>query len=758
MRFLDRRVLAFGVAISAVPGVGASIAQTSLPEVTVNQPAPGSAHPKATKRTTPHPPSPGSAAAPQAPATSPQTGQAASGTPTPSLTPAQQLAAKTTTLDQKRSNILPRVGTNSYDLGQGVIAALPQGDDAPIEKALLQTPGFSQDSAASGALHLRNEHANVQYRINDILLPDGVSGFGQVLDSGIVGNIGVIDGALPAQYGLHTSGIVDITTKSGAFDGGGSISVYGGSHQTITPSFEYGGTVGDTQYFVSGRYFGSNEGIENTTASANAIHDHSDQEKFFGYASTLLGEGARLSIMTGAAVGNYQIPNNPGQPANFSVPGIGALNSSQLNENQFEQNYFNVAALQQTIGNVDYQISAFSRYSTLHFTPDPVGDLVFNGVASDVFRSSLLNGVQGDAAIKLNDAHTLRLGFTGSGEHTQAANTSTVFPVDAGGNVNGSPFTAPTDSSSKTGWLLGVYAQDEWKITNQLTLNAGLRFDQMYEYVDANQFSPRISATYKPFESTTFHAGFARNFTPPEMALAAPTNLAEFAGTTQQPSVNLDSPVQPERSNVYDVGVDQKLGDGLTAGLDAYYKTATDLLDDGQFGQANTLTAFNYARGWNEGVEGKVKYENGNFEAYGNLSWGHQYATDFVSNQFLIDAATYAFAMTHYIPTDHSQTWTGSAGASYLWYGTRFSADMIYGSGLRDGFANLGTVPAYTQLNLGLSHEFKWSPNYKPLTVRFDVVNALNSTYEIRDGTGIGVFAPQFGPSRGFFVGLSQAL
>ena len=30
--------------------------------------------------------------------------------------------------------------------------------------------------------------------------------------------------------------------------------------------------------------------------------------------------------------------------------------------------------------------------------------------------------------------------------------------------------------------------------------------------------------------------------------------------------------------------------------------------------------------------------------------------------------------------------------------------------------------------------------------------------YEIRDGTGVGVGAPQFGPRRGFFVGLSQAL
>ena len=132
---------------------------------------------------------------------------------------------------------------------------------------------------------------------------------------------------------------------------------------------------------------------------------------------------------------------------------------------------------------------------------------------------------------------------------------------------------------------------------------------------------------------------------------------------------------------------------------------------------------------------------------------------DVVSNQFLFtDPVEYAYMATHYIPTDHSQTWTGSAGASYLWYGTRFSADMIFGSGLRSGFANLGTVPAYTQVNVGLSHEFKWSPNEKPLTVRFDVVNLFDSIYEIRSGSGIGVFAPQYGPRRGFYLGISQAL
>ena len=101
---------------------------------------------------------------------------------------------------------------------------------------------------------------------------------------------------------------------------------------------------------------------------------------------------------------------------------------------------------------------------------------------------------------------------------------------------------------------------------------------------------------------------------------------------------------------------------------------------------------------------------------------------------------------------------TGSAGASYLWNGTRFSASMIYGSGLRSGFANTDHVPSYTQVNMGVSHEFMFPGWTKPTTLRFDVVNVFDKIYEIRDGSGIGVFAPQFGPRRGFYFGISQKI
>ncbi len=234
----------------------------------------------------------------------------------------------------------------------------------------------------------------------------------------------------------------------------------------------------------------------------------------------------------------------------------------------------------------------------------------------------------------------------------------------------------------------------------------------------------------------------------------------------------------PERSHYFDAGVDQKIPFGcytaaakdcttLDLGIDAYYKIAQDLLDNGTFGQALVLSGFNYAKGINEGIELSAKFNSGNFQAYGNLAVGQEKATQVVSNQYLFDNVTpladlgglteFQYIQSHWIYTDHNQFVTASAGLSYLWNGTRFSTDMIYGSGLRTGDANIGSEAPYAQFNAGLSHEFAM-PDGKPLTVRFDVVNLFDTIYQIRSGSGIGVFAPQFGPRRGYFIGLSRKI
>ncbi|HWF94374.1 MAG TPA: TonB-dependent receptor [Xanthobacteraceae bacterium] len=721
---------------------------------------------------------------------------------------ARQVQTQVTTFNDMRSNIYTSVGANQTSISKEDVQKLPQGENTPPDKVLVQTlPGVSQDSAESGGLHVRNEHGNVAYRINGIMLPDGVAGYGPILETGMIGNLSLLTGALPAEFGLRTAAVVDITTRDGAFDNGGKISVYGGSHDTFTTSYEYGGTIGGdcrsappapgmfvkapppgscgpvTEYFFTGRYYTSALGLENPTSAPEAIHDLTKQERGFGYISTIIDPTTRVSFITGASLGKFQVPDNPGQvPALASAFGVTNLDSTRLDENQQERTYFNVLSLQKSVNDVDFQLSYFNRYSSVHFVPDTVGDLLFNGVASDVYRATFANGVQGDGSYKVNDAHTLRTGFSVTAEKTQNTNLSTVEPcmICDGTDTVDAPFTV-TDSIAKLGYLYGVYVQDEWKLTNQLTINAGLRFDQMDEYVSANQLSPRVNVVFTPFQGTTLHAGYARNFTPPPQTISAPVNIAAFLTPTNTgtPAVTKEDPVLPERANVFDAGVTQVFSRGcaplsgnaftkapprvsddcerIEFGVDAYYKTAKDLLDDGQFGAALVTSGFNYEKAYNEGVELSAKYRDGDFRAYGNVAWGIQKGTNIVSNQFLFGPDELAFIAAHYIFTDHTQTWTGSAGVSYLWWGTQFSADMIFGSGLRNGDFNSTHLPFYTQVNAGVSHEFV-GLTAKPFTLRLDVVNLFDTVYELRDGSGIGVFAPQFGPRRGVFAGWSQKL
>ncbi|HUZ33792.1 MAG TPA: TonB-dependent receptor [Xanthobacteraceae bacterium] len=687
----------------------------------------------------------------------PNAAQAAAAQPN-APTPAQAaLDAKMQAMDQARDNLLPKIGATMDTLSRQAIEALPQGDNTPIDKVILQFPGVSYDSAVSNpSFHVRNEYASVQIRINGVVVPEGVSALGPFLDTNFIGSLSLLTGTLPAQYGGRTAGVLDITSRSFAVPGG-EVSLYGGSRQTITPSVDYGGGFGNSEYFVSARGNWNALGLENPTASPDALHDRTQQGKFFGYASTMLDESTRFSLISAYSHSAFQIPNNPNQtplgdfgPANY--------NSLSLNENEYDTYLVNIAALQKKGTDGDAQLAVFSRYAKVNFVPDVFGDLVFNDVASNVIRESLLNGTQFDTSYIVNDRHTLRGGFVVTEEQTNVNNVSTVLPTVGGVVPPGSTPFAITDDNTKIGWNIGTYIQDEWKLTQDLTLNAGLRFDQLYQFVDANQVSPRIALVYKPFPGTAIHVGYARYFTPPYQAQSVSSNIALFANTTNQPDIPLNDPVKPERSSYYDVGVDQTLLPGLTVGADAYYKYATDALDDGQFGQAVVLTQFNYAREYSEGAEFKVKYQNGNFKAYANFAYAIMRAIDVESNQYLIDAASYNYLLTNWHYTDDMQLMTGSAGASYRWDGTLLSMSMLYGSGLRSGFANMDSNPPYLVVNAGVSHEFQWSPNAKPLTVRFDIVNLFDKVYELRDGSGIGVFAPQFGARRGFFAGVSQKL
>lgn len=658
-------------------------------------------------------------------------------------------------LDRARNGISVETGSSIYRLDQKALNALPQGDNSSFNQVLLRAPGVAQDSY--GQLHVRGDHANLQYRINGIMLPESISGFGQTLDTRFIDNVNVLTGALPAQYGYRTAGIVDVHTKTGELTNGGDIGVQIGSNNSRQVSGDVSGSKDNFSYYFTGSFLENNLGIENTTGASNALHDKTLQNKEFGYFSYLLSPTSRVSLMLGNTDSRFQIPNVPNQTPNFSLAGVGDFPSTSINDNQHETTRYGVLAYQGTIGSdIDYQVAAFSRYTKVLYEPDNIGDLIFTGVAGRVLRTGLANGVQADGSYRLNDQHTLRSGISYTRERLNDSNNSLTFDADADGDQLSTTPIDLADSSSKTTSEIGVYLQDEWKLGDRLTINYGARFDSIDAFVTGSQLSPRLGAVFQLSQDTTLHAGYARYFTPPASELIAPQTIAAFQNTTNASASNQNSPVQSESSDYYDLGISHKLTQNLTLGLDGYYKKVKNLLDEGQFGSALLFTPFNYAQGKVYGLEFTANYHKDALSAYLNVARTTALGKNIVSGQFNFEQDELDFISDHWVHLDHDQQITASAGASYQWQGTTYSTDALFGSGLRSGFANTDHLPAYTTINAAAEHVFNDATLGK-ITGRLTAVNVLDKVYEIRDGSGIGVGAPQFGQRRGLFLSVAKA-
>lgn len=739
---------------SSVPSTTAS-APRATSDLPLPPPIPGSPsatgpaprpQPPATQASAP--PASGPTSAPREPSVNPPPG-------TPSTSHEITITAD---LDRSRDLIAPSLGAVSYTIGPNQIKDIPGGENAPFQQVLLRSPGVVEDSF--GQEHVRGEHANLTYRVNGVLLPASIGslgGFGQELDTRIINSVTLIDGTLPAQFGFRTAGVVDVTTKSGATLNNNQFSLYGGSYDTIQPSLQLGGTSGKWDYFVvaSDKYTGL--GIEDPTSSTFPLHDYSNQEKFFGYFGYRIDDTSRLMVLLNASYANFQIPDRPNVAPSFTLPGRSMVNSANINDNQNELDNYEVISYQKSFDKLSLQASVFSRYGRIHFSPDPTGDLLYQGVASEITNGFLTDGMQFDASYNLDERNTVRFGFLGDYTNETLNTNTSVFAADtAGAQASSSPF-AIADNRGNWGAEYGAYLQNEWKLSDHVTVNYGARFDRFDASFDhEGQLSPRANLVWKIDKATTAHVGYSRYFEPPPVQYVWPGSITRFSGTTNAPENFRDDPLRAERSNYYDVGLSRQLTPAWQVTVDGFYKGAKPLLDSGQFGNAIILAPFNYREGRDYGAELSSTYKKGGVSLFGNFAWVSATGRDISSSEYLIGNSELTYISSRFIKLDHESEYTASAGASYVWKNNRVYMDILYGSGLRAGFANTMHEPQYYPVNVGFEHVFHpagWG--VKDVRLRFDISNVFDEVYQLRNGTGIGVGAPQYGARRGFYGGLT---
>ena len=558
------------------------------------------------------------------------------------------------------------------------------------------------------------------------------------------------------------------------------LSFSGGSYDTFNPSLQVGGTTPELDYFFSVSYLHDNLGIDNTAPSPDPLHDRTDQEKFFGYFSHSFDATSRLTLLLSSSDASFQIPDTAGVAPIYQLPNGVSADSATADNNQFEQNYYLVLSYQKSAGALSYQVSAFTRYTDIDFTPDYVQGLLLAGNAAQVDNNDSANGLQIDSSCGLGNSHTLRAGLLATHDLERLDTTSAVFPSSSQFTASptteiipqlGGPAPLPgnppqssttpvnlSDNGGNSGLTAALYLQDEWRLTDHLTLNYGLRYDRFdVSFDDEQQISPRANLVWRIDDATSVHVGYARYFMPPTLQYVPPATVKEFEYTTDAPFNQEDDPQKVERDNYFDGGVSRQLATGWQVTGDAYCKLAKNLLDDGQFGSAVILNNFNYSTGTVYGAELGSAYRRGPLSAYANVSYVQTGARniDSVENEFADNALSYISANS--IQLDHQGQYTGSGGLAYtLLPDTPLYADFLYGNGLRAGFANLEKLPAYWTENVGLEHVWHFdSKAIRELRLRFDCINLFNAICEIRNGTGVGIAAPAYAPRRGYYGGLT---
>ncbi len=645
-------------------------------------------------------------------------------------------------------NGVSTTGANKYTVTAQDISNLPRGDSTTITDVLAQMPGVAIDQ--NQQIHIRNtEGPQFQYQINGVMVPLDINTnppFLSMINPMFIKQLSLLDGVLPSRYSYATGGVVNIQTKDGCEQPGGSVSIYGGQRNTVQPSFQYGGCDGNFSYYISGLYSQSNTAFSSATSAPDAIHDHTNQGQGFGFFAYNLTPTTRLSLTTSVAASDNQLPNRASLTPQFQLTGVSYYPSADINSFLNFRDYVGILALNGApTPDLTYQLAYSVHYISQKFEPDEVGELIYQGVASTAFHSDLDNTLQGDLSYKLG-AHALGAGFYLGEYAVEADDSSLVFNVDSTGNQEGPPFfpVRVMNNVNKINLLSGIYLEDTWQVTEKLRANIGVRWDRLSGFTYNNQIDPTLNLVYVARPDTTLHAGFARYMQVPSFQGISPGAPAAFAGTTGLAGTGVVTP-GTEDDYEWDAGIVHQLSKRLAISEDDFYEYTSHYLDTGQFGDVPIFAPFNYRHGYIWGTETAVTYNADNLSIHASTTIGRNMQKGVATGQFNFDPEELGYINRHYIVLDHQPLYGASGGATYRWKPYAFSVDALYNSGLRGGFADLKSLPHVIQVDLSGQRTFRIA-HIGEVTDRITLLNIFDRTNLIRPAEGIGIFQAAYGP------------
>jgi outer membrane receptor for ferrienterochelin and colicins len=660
-----------------------------------------------------------------------------------------------------------QASSSIFPLSRKDIEALPRGNNVDVPDVLLTVP-----SVVYGALkqtHVRQDHANQSFWIDGLPIPDTVTGaFADIVPPRAWERADIILGGMEARYGNKTALITDITSKSGTKPGFGSIQGFGGSNETVNPSFEYGGTVGEKfRFYILNSYITTNRGLEPPTLGKTNNHNQSEKNNTYLRGDYQHDNKNNLSWIFLNSVAKYQIPTIPDLEANPDVlallpAGFTPTASQSVNEFQKENNQYTQLVWRHDVnaGNF-FQWGWYFRRGVADFNTDPLNALAYaddvdGAQAGNQRRIAYSGGTRFDYTWIPDSHHLVKSGF--QFDYTRANNTSEIFAFDTSGGAPAGPVISTQASNQNIQTRQEFWVQDQWTLNDHWTLNLGVRGDAIQGFYNEGQVSPRVGVTYRYNKWNVFHAYYGRQFTPPNVEQIAFTNL-NTQNTTAAPEDPTGFRPRSERAHYFEVGSYHAVSHYATLQITGFYKLAHYLSDAGQFGTTPMQNFFAFERGWLRGIDGALRVQfTDKLIGRGNVGWGQCKGYGLQSGHYLLGSDEIADITSQGgVFCDHSQFMTSSAVLTYnLWDRTHITGQMLYGSGLRTAEegakTNSSHEDSYTVYNASITHTIPLPWHNQKLLLGFDVINLLNEQYFYNRGEGsIGLGIAHAGMPRSYF-------
>ena len=669
----------------------------------------------------------------------------------PLSTQLRQIAQTAVTAHAGLSSYPPSV----HQIDRAQIQASPVQNS--LDKTIETLPGvvpFSYNEPVINGFH------GVAYNIDGAPLPLATtSNFAEIVDPRIIDSVEVYTGAIPAEYGGdRMGGVVNILTNRptdvppGFY---GTFSGAVGNQAQVQGQLETAARFGASEAFFDSNTQSTNRGLDAPTF--DPIHDNSSQSDQFFRFITALGPRGTLSFDYANQFAQFQIPintdpHNPYDPI-FTPAGTDDV---QREYDRFSNLNF---TLQSRDGNGVVEITPWWRSTRINYDGDLPNDVL--GIQPNFGGSGVLHNVGllsntyaayvglRASDFRATENHAWKIGLDVNRENLLAGQAFGCYYAQGCGATTGTHeqpyYLFASAEQAQAGSQIGIYGQDNWRLSKNVEFDYGLRYDHSTGYTSGWMFSPRLGLKIWDGGKNTFHAFYGRFYAAPLLEDVR-QDCVVLSGCTGVPVYDL----KPERDSYYETGWQYAFNPSFTASFNIFRRTAVNILDTTELLNTPLFAVFNNAIGIDNGAELRLQDRTLNGDSWFlSATYSGSYAACISGATFLFPPNVNAAGVpcvAQLSPEDHDATVVSSAaytwryGAGRRWFTT---LQGNYSSGFPVAFQNAninlsGRLPAHTTFDLAAGRTLVpgRSGQDTGLSLQLIVQNLLNHQYPIKVANG----------------------